>query len=156
MSYRIAVGTSNGTDVDLKFGEVKKFWIYEAQGEQYQLLEVREIQTGCQDSINQTEAGISSSHDTKAGTDCHGGSGCQGAGTGCSGGSNIQEKVALISDCRCVVCKKVGFQAQKQFERKVISVFDIECEVQEGLTKIVHYYNRVDRHESIAKKFLTE
>lgn len=139
MSYRIAVGTSNGTDVDLKFGEVKKFWIYEAQGEEYQLLEGREVKT--QDN----------SHDTEPGVGCHGGSGCQGTGTGCNGGSDIQEKVALISDCRCVVCKKVGFQAQKQFERKAISVFDIECEVQEALTKIVHYYNRVDRHESIVK-----
>lgn len=70
--------------------------------------------------------------------------GCSGNGGGCSGPSDIVSKVELISDCRCVVCKKVGFQAQKQFEKKAISVFDVECEVQEALDKISSYYNKLD------------
>lgn len=45
--------------------------------------------------------------------------GCGGNGSGCNGSSDVISRVGLISDCRCVVCKKIGFQAQKQFEKKL-------------------------------------
>ena len=32
MAYKIAVGSSNEINVDLKFGEVKEFLIYEIEG----------------------------------------------------------------------------------------------------------------------------
>lgn len=65
--------------------------------------------------------------------------------------TNKEEIQLLLSDCRCVVCKKIGFQAQKQFEKKAISVFDVECEIKEALDKITFYYNKIDRHESLLK-----
>ena len=40
------------------------------------------------------------------------------------------------------------FQAQKQFEKKAISVFDVECAVDEALEKITFYYGKIDNHES--------
>jgi nifB-related protein len=73
---------------------------------------------------------------------------CGGDRTGCSGPAEIADKVEAISDCRCVVCKKIGFQAQKQFEKKAISVFDVACTVQEALDKITFYYGKLDNHES--------
>jgi len=74
---------------------------------------------------------------------------CGGNGGGCKGPGDVADKVELISDCRAVVCKKIGFQAQKQFEKKAISVFDVECKVQEALDKITFYYRRIDNHESL-------
>ena len=61
-------------------------------------------------------------------------------------------KVALIEDCRAVVCKKVGFQAQKQFEKKAISVFDVECSVEEALEKITSYYYKIDNRQSLRSR----
>lgn len=74
--------------------------------------------------------------------------GCSGQGGGCGGSEILMSKVSIIEDCRCVVCKKVGFQAQKQFEKKAISVFDVECLVSEALEKITFYYKKIDNHES--------
>ena len=135
MAYKIAVGSSDGKNVDLKFGEVTKFLIYEV-GDEVLLKEEREF---ISEEKTETECDTSSC-DTK---------GCGGNGDGCQGPGDVVGKVELISDCRAVVCKKIGFQAQKQFEKKAISVFDVECEVKEALDKITFYYGRIDKHESL-------
>lgn len=76
--------------------------------------------------------------------------GC-GSGTGgeCGGTEEASEKVERISDCRCVVCKKIGFHIQKQLERKAISAFDVSVSVEEALEKISHYFTCMDNHESL-------
>ena len=141
LAYKIAVGSSDGIHVNLKFGEVTKFLIYEVSDE-IRLVEERsvenaaEIQETGENSCN--AAGCSDA-------------GCGGNGSGCSGSSDVISKADLISDCRCVVCKKIGFQAQKQFEKKAISVFDVECKVEEVLEKITFYYGKVDKHEPFRK-----
>ena len=68
---------------------------------------------------------------------------------GCGGAGEASAKVELVSDCRCVVCKKIGFHIQKQLERKAISAFDVTCPVEEALEKISHYFTRMDNHESL-------
>ena len=135
MAYKIAVGSSDGNNVDLKFGEVTKFLIYEV-GDEVLLKEEREF---IPEAKTDTSCNTSSC-DTK---------GCGGNGGGCQGPGDVAGKVELIADCRAVVCKKIGFQAQKQFEKKAISVFDVECEVKEALDKITFYYGRIDKHESL-------
>lgn len=141
MAYKIAVGSSDGERVDLKFGEVSKFMIYEVNGQQFKLHETRQVATHTvSEEVSNTKACINGG--------CEKG-GCSGNGHGCNGPTDIEEKVALIKDCRCVVCKKIGFQAQKQFEKKAISVFDVACLVSEALSKIVYYYDKLDHHESI-------
>ena len=83
---------------------------------------------------------------------CGNGSGCGGNGQGCGGGTEVLGKVALIEDCRAVVCKKIGFQAQKQFEKKAISVFDIEVSVEDALDKISSYYYKIDNRQSLRQR----
>lgn len=144
MSYKIAIGSSNGIDVDLKFGEVEKFLIYEIDGEA-KLVEERNVIKEADDTKS-----VSIQCGDRSG--CGGrGSGCGGHGNGCGGEAEVISKVTLIEDCRCVVCKKIGFQAQKQFEKKAISVFDVECTTKEALEKISFYYNKIDNHESFRK-----
>ena len=65
------------------------------------------------------------------------------------GGEAVLGKVSLIEDCRAVVCKKIGFQAQKQFEKKAISVFDVEVSVEEALDKISTYFYKIDSRQSL-------
>ena len=124
MSYKIAVGSSDEINVDLKFGEVSEFLIYEVD-DNFRLVERRALQVGTENSA------------------CSG----NGNGCGCGGSKDIVSKVTQIEDCRCVVCKKIGFQAQKQLEKKAISVFDVECSIENALEKITLYYSRVDKHE---------
>ena len=132
MAYYIAIGSSDGKSSDLKFGEVQVFYIYKAEGEKYELYEKRKVE-----------------YETSCGSSCVSSSGCSGDGHGCSGSEEVSKKVSVIEDCRCVVCKKVGFQAQKQFEKRAISVFDIECEIPDALAKITAYYNKIDNNRSL-------
>ena len=140
MSYKIAVGSSDGTNVDLKFGEVKKFIIFEVEEEKRKLLEIRNVDdyvTGVDANGCDGYAGGCSSLE------------CSGNGNGCRGSADVISKVELIKDCRCIVCKKAGFQAQKQLERKAISVFDIEGSVDNLLAKIISYYAKIDKRRGI-------
>ena len=100
------------------------------------VVEIRNVDTG-------TEALPASSCDGSA-KGC-GTSGCSGNGMGCNGSTDVTSKVDKIKDCRCIVCKKIGFQAQKQLERKAISVFDIEGGIDEILDKIIEYYRKLDQ-----------
>ena len=141
MAYKIAVGSSDGINVNLKFGEVTKFLIYEVSDE-IRLVEERIVRNDTEiQKINENSCNISGCSKED----------CGGNGSGCNGSSDVISKVVLISDCRCVVCKKIGFQAQKQFEKKAISVFDVECEINEALEKIAFYYGKMDKHESFRK-----
>lgn len=166
MTYKIAVASSDGITVDGAFGEVTEFRIYQVEGEQYTQVEYRKMpepliqkpedtavaqradstdQQNCsgQDSEH-TEAGCCGGQDsdpTEAG--CCGGHG--GCGCGTPDGSSVRIKV--LSDCRSIVCKKIGPHAKKLLERKAIAAFDVDCSVEDALKKIIFYYNRMDRHK---------
>lgn len=132
--YKIAVASSDGINIDRTFGATEYFTIYEVSENNCRELEKREY-------ISDTKA---------VSENC--GSGCSkgcGSGTGCGGGAD--KKVELISDCRCVVCTKIGFNIQKQLERRAISAFDVGCTVAEALEKITDYYAKIDSHTSLRK-----
>lgn len=169
MTYKIAVASSDGITVDGAFGEVTEFRIYQVEGEQYTQVEYRKMpepliqkpedtavaqradstdQQNCsgQDS-DPTEAGCCGGQDSEhtEGGCCgeHGGHG--GCGCGTPDGSSVRIKV--LSDCRSIVCKKIGPHAKKLLERKAIAAFDVECSVEDALKKIIFYYNRMDRQK---------
>ena len=115
MAYKIAVGSSDGINVDLKFGEVTKFLIYEVD-EEIKKVEEREA---APESDSEAVA-LAAENKTKSGNECGdrnqgcmgaengcagNSEGCGGSGGGCGGPSAVSAKVELISDCRCVVCK---------------------------------------------------
>lgn len=138
MAYKMAVGSSDGVNVDLKFGEVDTFLIFEAEGLEYKLLERRKVTSStsrCATASGNTELNLGSCKS----------SGCGGKQNGCSGPAEIIHKVEKIQDCRCIVCKKIGFQAQRQLEKKAISVFDIEGSIGGILEKIIAYYGKIDK-----------
>ena len=169
MTYKIAVASSDGITVDGAFGEVTEFRIYQVEGEQYTQVEYRKMpepliqkpedtavaqradstdQQNCsgQDSEH-TEAGCCGGQDsnpTEAGC-CGGHGGHGGCGCGTPDGSSI--RIEALSDCRSIVCKKIGPHAKKLLERKAIAAFDVDCSVEDALKKIIFYYNRMDRHK---------
>ncbi len=145
LSYKIAVASSDGERIDETFGSARSFLIYEVTDGVYQKTEERAVQPdpACSDA-GSVQSGCSSSGGCGA-------NGC-GNGAGCGGQSAVSSKVELISDCRCIVCKKIGFHIQKQLERKAISAFDVLCSVEEALNKITMYYRRIDNHESLRRQ----
>jgi hypothetical protein len=161
MSYLIAVATSDAKAVDLGFGAAKGFHIYEVEGTEYKEKEYREFAEDEADEDVSTQAGASStSSETKAsgcgdssgcGDGAQGGCGGNGGHGGCGGSDGALKKVELIADCRSLVCKKIGFQAQKQLEKKAIAGFDVECSVDEALTKIATYFDKIDNHVSLRR-----
>ena len=149
MAYKIAFGSSNGIHVDLKFGETEHFYIYQVDGQNLEFLEVRHVQTSS--DPQKALEGVASCGETGTGSCGGNGGGCGGNGHGCGGGTEVLGKVALIEDCRAVVCRKIGFQAQKQFEKKAISVFDVDVSVEDALDKITSYYYKIDSRQSLRK-----
>ena len=139
MAYKIAVASSDGVNVDRTFGEALSFTIYEVDGENVSYLEKRDAGT--------EKVSTNTSCETNE-LNCQ--SGCKGGG-GCGG--NSSEKVEIISDCRAIVCKKIGFGIQKHLERKAISAFDVSVTVDEAIKKITYYYLRIDRRESLRKLY---
>ena len=138
MSYKIAAASTDGNKVDVSFGAADTFYIYEVEDDgNYHLIGKR---TWAESNQKESEGSCET-----AGS-CGSGSGC-GQGNGCGGG-NIP-KVELVSDCRCILCKKIGFQVRKQLEKKAISCFDIEYEITEVIEKIAFYFNKVDHHQSL-------
>ena len=132
MSYKIAVATSDGVNVDLHFGSTEVFQIHQADGEQFEFLESRRV--------------IDSANAQKTGCNCGegGGNGCGNGGGNSCGGGEKSEAVELLSDCRAIVCAKIGRNILKQLELRAISTFDVSIPVNEALEKIVNYYYKVD------------
>ena len=132
MGYKIAVATSDGVNVDLHFGAAEVFAIYEVEGLNYTKTESRTVP----DFKVETAA-----------QNCR--SGC---GSGCADnkGCHGEEKshiVEMLSDCRCIVCTKMGRSILRQFQRQAISTFDITMPIDEALPKIVSYYNKTDERK---------
>ena len=146
--YKIAVATSDGLNVDLHFGSAKRFDIYIVDDTDFLKIESREVPTSDDQTLPSTEeVGDGAGCGTNNGDGCNSGcgTGC-GSKNGCDNGGK-SEAVELLSDCRCVVCKKIGRNILKQFERKAISVFDIEMPIKEALDKIVTYYYKIDERK---------
>lgn len=154
MTYKIAVASSDGVTVDGAFGEVTEFCIYQIEGEQYSQVESRKMpepsaqkpeDTAAEQRADSTEWQNCRGQDgdpTEAGC-CGGHGGHGGCGCGTPDGSSV--RIEALSDCRSIVCKKIGPHAKKLLERKAIAAFDVECSVKDALKKIIFYYNRVDR-----------
>lgn len=169
MAYKIAVVSDDGVNIDLSFGAAYTFDIYEVEGREYHLAEKREYvlpQGAAPEPIDGAgnaagAQGVEGQGGCGTGNGCGGissgaGSGCGssassgcGTGGGCGSAGGTFPKVQLISDCRCVICKKIGFNIQKQLEKLAITGFDVDCTVEEALTKITAYLDKIDHHQSL-------
>lgn len=144
MAYKIAIASSDGINVDIHFGAAQSFLIYAVKDDgTFSEQEKRDVPE---------TAEITSNTNSSNGGCGNGGAGCHGNGGGCGQGAGISPKVELISDCRCVVAAKIGFNVIKQLERKAIASFDVETTVQEALEKITKYFYSIDNHKTFSLK----
>lgn len=128
MSYKIAVASSDEVQVDQTFGGALEYLIYDVSGEEVYTLAEKRL-TGELDGCD---------------------SGCEGSGAGgCGGNGQNNPRVNLVADCRCVICKKIGFKAEKALQKKAVTCFAVTCQVTEALDKITTYFNKLDNHENL-------
>ena len=144
MSIKVAIASSDGINVDLHFGQAKSFLIYELKGSKFELTEKREVpvvenESTSPDTPSESDFGSGCGG---GGFGCGSGGGCGGSGGGCGGGTAgpLAPAVELLLDCRSVVAAQIGQGMRRQFERKAISVFDIELPIEEALAKLAAYY----------------
>lgn len=124
--YKIAVATSDGVNIDLHFGQTEIFTIYQVYRDgSYAQLEKRKVGETNQD------------------TSCDTGKKSCG---GCSG-HRKNERVAMIADCRCVLCARCGAGTETELGKRKITSFVIEKRTDEALEKIIQYYssNKIGR-----------
>ena len=139
MSYKIAIASSDGKKVDTHFGQAKGFYIYKVDDEKnFTLIENRDVI-----QISEVEK-KEESH------------GCDGGGCGCGGGKESLGRVRTIDDCRCLLCARVGGGAKGQLQKKSISVFDLEGDIDTLVKKIIEYFDRVDNHISLRSLSIVE
>lgn len=148
MAYRIAVASSDGVHVDRHFGGAEEFSIYAVDdGGSFSFLERRAAPAGTSGGDAADCAGQGGG--CEASPCGNSGGGCAAGACGSGGGASV--KVQLIADCRAVVCARIGFNVQKQLERKAIASFDVECPVDEALEKIAKYFFSMDNHIRFGK-----
>ena len=146
MVYKIALASSDGQSIDQSFGMAEKFRIYQVAEGAYEKIEDRAVK---QEKVEPDDRRGTVLDNHKHSENCETGSGCGGERSGGCGQGKVSPKVELLSDCRCIVCRKIGFPIQKQLETKQIASFDVDCSVEEALHKITNYYLRVDHHKSL-------
>ena len=151
MDYKIAFASSDGEMIDRSFGAADRFYIYEVEDGQTKFSEVREFNSEVPEKNTESAAGCGDkTEESSAG--CGDKTGCAGNGGGCGGGEcGANPKVEALSDVRCIVAEKIGFNIRRQLERKMIAVFDVNVPLAEALDKISTYFDKLDRHISLRK-----
>lgn len=140
MAYNIAVTSTDGIHIDQSFREAEEFLIYSVDDNgKYEISEKRKIEPDDEELTHNVKFA-----EKAASGGC--GKVC-GGGTGCGGAKS--SKLSLIQDCRSLVCTQIGFKALKHLEKKAISTFEIDCQVNEALEKIISYFDKVDKHQSL-------
>ena len=150
MSYKIAIASLDGVNIDLSFGAARFFDIYEVEQGVYRLIEKRNYSIP-NDSVSELTKASKTQGDCGDNSDsCTTGRGCnRSLGGGCGGSGASSLKVDQLLDCRCIVCNKIGFNITKQLEKKAIVGFDVDCTVDEALKKITNYFDKLDSHQSL-------
>ena len=148
MSYKMAVASSDGFSINSHFGATREYRIYEVENEEADLVEVRTITAADEDKTDAIACDDNNSCGAPSGVSasCAGKKSCGGGGGGCGNDPVIAARIDVINDCRCVLAGKIGFQIQKQLEKRGIAHFELDCEIQDAFDKLIPYFYKVDNH----------
>ena len=122
MSYKIAVASTDGVNIDKHFGAANSFLIININDEgTYEKVEERFIEDNNKSL----------------------GSCCSGSSCGGHNDSNIQKKIDTISDCKAILCSKCGNGSERQLGENNITTFQINLTIEKALKSVINYYNRI-------------
>ena len=164
MSYKIAIASNDGVYVNAHFRSSLIFYIIEVNDDgSYFFKEERIVPNITADQVRENKiSSCGSKENLCESNSCSNNSNCGNesgscsnlSGNSCGGGhsdAQIELRVSLISDCRCLLCKKIGPSAERQLARKAITTFQIDNRIEALLEKIIDYYSKVDNHISLRK-----
>lgn len=116
MTYKIAIGTSDGKNVDLHFGELDSISIFE---------------------VNESDGTYSFSESRKVEREPK----KEAAETGCSCGSDFSEKVGkLVNDCTYLLVAKIGNKPYRLLQENNVNCIEAPFEIEEAVSKLNDYY----------------
>lgn len=127
MSFKIAVATSDGKNIDTAFASAKKFLILEVESDG------KYVEEGYRGNPN-----IALTAPSSAGT-C-GASSCGGCGGGCGGSSY---SVEFLWDCHYVLATSFGHKEAKLLNRIFIDALEVSLPIDKAVVKVALYDNRV-------------
>lgn len=127
MSFKIAVATSDGKNIDTAFASAKKFLILEVESDG------KYVEEGYRGNPN-----IALTAPSSAGT-C-GASSCDGCGGGCGGSSY---SVEFLWDCHYVLATSFGHKEAKLLNRIFIDALEVSLPIDKAVVKVALYDNRV-------------
>lgn len=127
MSFKIAVATSDGKNIDTAFASAKKFLILEVESDG------KYVEEGYRGNPN-----IALTAPYSAGT-C-GASSCGGCGGGCGGSSY---SVEFLWDCHYVLATSFGHKEAKLLNRIFIDALEVSLPIDKAVVKVALYDNRV-------------
>jgi len=107
MQIQVAVGSSNGSEIDLHYGKSDKFYVYSIDENGYRLNEIRNVEPVCK------ECGTEN-HDMAA----------------------FANSIGLLADCRFLLVSKIGNFAVNRLEENNIQVFTLSGSVDTALNKM--------------------
>jgi len=138
-SFRVAVASSDGINIDNHFGSAEKFYIFEVnQDETWEQIEIRE-------NINLKDK---SPEDT--GCEKHSCEGsCGGGQRGCKG---AVENVKFLSDCSYLFATKVGHKSSKVLLREDIGVLEVSMPIKDAFPKLIAYEKRRSKNWTVKRK----
>ena len=138
-SFRVAVASSDGRNIDSHFGSAENFYIYELyQNETWEQIDIRE-------NVNLKEnTGLS---------DEEGKSGCSGSCSGRRGNCHgALENIKFLSDCSYLFATKVGIKSSKLLLREDISVLEVSLPIEEAFPKLIAFEKRRSKNWTTRKK----
>ena len=128
MSFRIAVATSDGKNIDTAFATAKKFLILEVESDG------KYVEEGYRGNPNLALAVPNSAGSCGA-------SSCGGCGGGCGGGSSYS--VEFLWDCHYVLATSFGHKEAKLLNRIFIDALEVSLPIDKAVVKVALYDNRV-------------
>jgi predicted Fe-Mo cluster-binding NifX family protein len=135
MSYKIAMTSSDGSTIDLHFGETESFHILEVdeQSGRWELLGRRGIECS-PSSCGESTAGENSS--------------C-GAEGGCGGGGHsdarVNAVVETLSDCKYVLTAKIGPKFHNNLQKAGITALESPRDIASAISKLNVYHRKYAR-----------
>lgn len=134
MSIKIAVGSSNGIDIDGHFGSGRKFYVFElSETGNSKFIEIREIQAEIMDFA---PISCNDNGDVECVSSCNSGSHDE---------SGLVRKISLLSDCQTVLVNQIGKGAENLLLQKGVSSFQVKGPIEKALSKLYSYYKRTNQ-----------
>jgi predicted Fe-Mo cluster-binding NifX family protein len=123
MSYKIAVASSDGVNIDLHFGRADQFHIVEVEDDgSFRFAEVRRNGVPVPDEPDEERGGC--------------------------GGGGCKLDTGLIADCAYVFALRIGAHAYRSLAAQGITAFDLDDNIKSSVQRLIDYNKRLDSRKN--------